>query len=332
MVRPAQRCLLSFVLLLSGCNFLQIRRDEVERTFADYGVRPHRAQVDDAEIHYYAGEGASPPLLLLHGFGSAAIWEWQELVPGFAARHRVIAPDLLWFGESDSRDPDPSLDHQARAMLALLDHLGIDRVDVLGSSYGGLVAVELAALAPHRVRRVVLIDSPGRAYTRADYDALCERFGVESAAELFVPQDDAAMRMLLSIAVRSPPWVPDFALSSVREALFSEHRAQRVALLDSLASHLEELRARPGPAGRVLIVWGSEDPVFPLPIARRLAASLGPRATLEVVEGARHAPHLDEPERVRAWVEEELRPHPRVHDDASTAPVPSEAVPSETVP
>ncbi len=90
---------------------------------------------------------------------------WAGVVPGLAAAHRVIAPDLRGFGET----PLPG-GHYADAddVLHLLDDLGIDQAVIVGSSFGGRVALEFAAQHPRRVRSLVLFSPAYRGLEVAD--------------------------------------------------------------------------------------------------------------------------------------------------------------------
>jgi pimeloyl-ACP methyl ester carboxylesterase len=216
-------------------------------------------------------------------------------VVDLARDHRVIMPDLLWFGDSRSEDRDYSIDHQVRAVEALLDKLGASRADVVGVSYGGLVAHELASDRAALVRDLVLVDTPGRVYRRADYQQLCDRFGVDHLGKVLVPRDARGVETLLDLAYFDPPWIPGFALEQTLTSLYATQRDERVALLDSLLASQDALVSRPATLkASPLVVWGREDPVFPLEIGHRLAASL--RAPLRVLEHARHAPNLEHPE------------------------------------
>jgi pimeloyl-ACP methyl ester carboxylesterase len=100
---------------------------------------------------------------------------------------------------------------------------------------------------------------------------------------------------LLALAYFEPPWVPAFALEQTLTTLYSTQRDERVALLDALLRDQDVMTARPVTLrAKPLVVWGREDPVFPLAIGHRLAASL--HAPMAVIDRARHAPNLEHPE------------------------------------
>jgi pimeloyl-ACP methyl ester carboxylesterase len=285
-------------LLLLGCNVVKRQRESYEAIFREAALEPHDVQLGDESVHYWDG-GQGTPLVLVHGFGADAIWQWHPQIRPLAAKHRVVVPDLLWFGQSSSRAAADRflIAHQAQMLQDLLSQLKIAQADLVGISYGGLVAYELARRHPARIRRLVMVDSPGRAYTVADYRALCQRFSVGDIGRVFVPDDTQGVRRLLELAYHDPPWMPEFAAHQVLRDLYGPGRREKLRLIDGL---LQELRAAPEaprpPLPPTLIIWGLEDPVFPVELGRRLARHIGPGAKLHVIPRARHAPNLEHPD------------------------------------
>lgn len=108
------------------------------------------------EIHGAAREGI-PPLLLLHGGLFNIDLQFGELLPGFSAERQVIAADFQAHGRTNDIDDRPlSTANLVSDVVALLDHLEIDRADVFGYSIGGAVTLALAIQHPERVRKVVV--------------------------------------------------------------------------------------------------------------------------------------------------------------------------------
>ena len=121
----------------------------VEHRFVEAGgVRLHVAE---------AGEGR--PLLLVHGWPQHW-YEWRGLVAELASERRLIMPDLRGFGWSDV--PAGPIEPEAfvRDLVALLDALGLDEVDVVGHDWGGFSSLLLSARHPDRVRRLLAVSSP----------------------------------------------------------------------------------------------------------------------------------------------------------------------------
>lgn len=104
---------------------------------------------------YYELHGEGSPLLLLHGGGSTIQTTFGRILPFFAGTHLVIAPEQQGHGHTGDIDRPLSFDQMADDTVALLDHLDIQQVDVLGFSNGGNVALALAIRHPERVRKLV---------------------------------------------------------------------------------------------------------------------------------------------------------------------------------
>jgi pimeloyl-ACP methyl ester carboxylesterase len=302
------------LLLLAGCNAVRWQHGQLESQLKSAGLTEHTDQLGDATVHYWEGGHPSKgarALLLVHGFGGDAISLWAPQAAALAASRRVVVPDLLWFGGSSSSVADYSLRHQVTTLIALLDRLSERSVDVAGVSYGGLVSFELASLFPERVDRLVLVDSPGCAYTRADHEAMLKRFGVERPVDFLVPRDEAGVTRLFSIAYEDPPWAPDFAKRQVVQELYSRFNDEKAALLDSaVASMATHPGCEAAPDKPTLVVFGRGDQIFPVAVGERLVKQLGARATFKVIEKARHAPNLEHPAEVNKLLEEFLPPRP----------------------
>ncbi len=110
-------------------------------------------ETDGIRIVYdVTGEG--PPVLLLHGGSVDSTW-WGPLVPALARNHMVITMDSRGHGRSSFDDRPITYRCMADDTLALLDHLGIDRVDIVGWSDGGIIALDIALRSPERLGKVV---------------------------------------------------------------------------------------------------------------------------------------------------------------------------------
>jgi pimeloyl-ACP methyl ester carboxylesterase len=278
-----------------GCNVVRIAERRMDRTFVRAGLNPQTWQNDSHTLHYFRG-GTGPPLLLLHGFGGDARWQWRHQVEPFADTHTLLVPDLPGFGESSWLGPAPSIEQQAELMASLLEHEGLRDVAVVGISYGGLVAWQLAHRHPEHVDRLVIVDSPGPAYQREDLDELLRRFGESDAADIIVPREPDDVRRLLELAYAHPPATPVWALRQVLREMFLPRQRDQRALIARLVHDLEHYaEQREPPQMPALLVWGRDDPVFPLEIGERLNDLWRETTTLVVIDDSRHAPNLEHP-------------------------------------
>lgn len=117
------------------------------------------AGLGSLRMHYLDFAGGDPPIALLHGL-SANANEFCGLVDaGLSPRFRVIAPDLRGRAHSDKPLTGYSMQEHADDVIALLDFLEIDEVVIGGHSFGGLLAIFMAANYPERISRVIVIDA-----------------------------------------------------------------------------------------------------------------------------------------------------------------------------
>lgn len=119
-------------------------------------------QTPSGRIHaVFAGKGKT--VLLIHGRSTEVnSWRtWEKNIDALAERSRVVAFDLLGFGESDKPEPFPDARSQARALIEFMDVSvpRIERASLVGLSWGGAIAQIIAATHPSRVYRLVLVDS-----------------------------------------------------------------------------------------------------------------------------------------------------------------------------
>ncbi len=112
------------------------------------------------DAYVKAGSGSRPVVLLLHGLGCDHT-TWEPVIESLSRRYTVIAPDLLGHGQSDKPRADYSVGGYANGMRDLITVLGIDKVTVIGHSFGGGVAMQFAYQFPERTERMMLVASGG---------------------------------------------------------------------------------------------------------------------------------------------------------------------------
>lgn len=266
----------------------------LEAWFRLHGLRPHHVDLPNGTMHAFVAGGDEPPLLLLQGFGADAKWQWWNQVRELSKHRRLIVPDLLYFGRSRSHSGDVSLDHQLETVLQLLDRYGIARCDVVGISFGGLVAFELASRYGHRVRKVVLSNSPGPVMKHEDHHDLLARFQVREIADILVPEGPDHVPRLFGVAWHRPPYVPRFALPDAYHRFFIPHAEEKRLVMRALTERIEspELEDRKVDV-ETLILWGEHDAIFPVRLAKRLRERIGSHARLHVIPGTAHAPNQE---------------------------------------
>lgn len=276
-------------------------------------IDSHTVEVAGLRTHYLvAGTGA--PLLLVHGDGdSAAVW--RPALETLASTYRVYALDLPGFGASEPpEDYTPAA--YARFLDAFLDRVGVERAAVVGSSFGGLIALHLAFASPDRVTALVLVSSAGlgQLINLGWPSPVLPGYGESLIAWNKTPWG-AAQRawkravLLLVRSYRAPrdwlleqyqsaqrPGVLDSALAVTRTQ--ADLFGQREVVLDRLA----QVRVP------TLVAWGALDPVLPSVQAWAAVERLA-QGSLVVFPDCGHLPYLEQPQRFAAAVDQFLTTH-----------------------
>lgn len=250
------------------------------------------ADIRNARLAWYSdGDGAGEPLVLVHA-GVADARMWEPIVPSLAASRRVVRLDMRGYGRSRSARGtfSPSGD-----VAALLDALAIQRAHVVGASFGGLVALELAATRPQRVASLVLLSA---ALPDIDLSPELLAFAEAEEAAITVGRIDDAVEVNVRM------WANDSAAEV--KALVAD--MQRAAFELQLREGAESDELDPPVSARLhkigvpaTVAYGDRDVRDFEQIARRLHAGL-PDATLHEISGAGHLPALDQPDAVAQLV------------------------------
>jgi 2-hydroxymuconate-semialdehyde hydrolase len=207
-------------------------------------------------------------VLLLHGSGpGVTAWaNWRLTIPSLTAEFRVIAPDIVGFGFTERPDDvSYDLDTWTAHAIGVLDALGIERVHVIGNSFGGSLALSLAINHPQRVNRLVLMGAVGVPFDiTPGLDAV---WGYEPSVEnmqallhLFAFDETLTGGDLAELRYRAS------VRPGVQEAFAAMFPEPRQAAVDAMTHPLESIR---GIAHPTLIVHGRDDKV--IPVANSLA-------------------------------------------------------------
>ena len=250
--------------------------------------------MSDVLKHRVDGDG--PPLVLLNG-GLMSMAAWDRVVARLAPAYRVVRCDLR--GQLlTPGPPPPTIAGHSRDVACLLDHLGLDRVHVAGTSLGAFVGLRLAADRPGRVASLAAITATDR--IDGD-DARIVRALREACRAGAERGDGGAVLDALTERAFSPEWqAAHGGVLAERRRVIGRFPAAWFRDLDRLLAELESLDLRPIlPAVRcpVLVLAAEHDRTFPPERSRALAAAL-PCATMDVVPGAGHAVVVEAPESV----------------------------------
>ncbi|HEY2470871.1 MAG TPA: alpha/beta hydrolase [Terracidiphilus sp.] len=246
------------------------------------------------KIMYY-DMGSGPVLVLVHGFGSEARFDWGNVLTPLAAHHRVIALDQIGFGASDKPFIDYSIQTYVDFLGEFLRTLRIHEFALAGESLGGWISAlyTIESLAPAnsgpdalpKPKRLVLEDAAGMstehfgsrampipiAGTFADADGVAIVFHDKSRVTEDVVRESWAMKMKANdgFTERSIWSSPKIAIEGVKDRI-------RIITIPTL------------------VIWGGNDELVPLEQGRTYAAGI-PGAKLTIIPECGHAPSIEKP-------------------------------------
>jgi pimeloyl-ACP methyl ester carboxylesterase len=294
------------------------KKRNLTKQFEKAGLRECQFEEEDYSVHCWVGTSDKPPLMLVHGFGGAAIWQWSPQVKRLSKHYKLIVPDLLCFGDSHCDVNTVSLLRQGEALISVADKLNIQEFYIAGISYGGFVSYLMASRWPGRIKKIALIACPATVITAGDFDQVLDDFGVERINDLLLPEKPESVRRLLRVAWVRPPRVPTFVLKQIHKALFLDRIQEKEKLLNELTSYIGNIPSLPpSQSHETLIVWGEHDRIFPLYLGHRLRDFIGKRASIQVIAGSAHAPNHEKKKRFNEVLLEFFR---RGSQDFETVP------------
>jgi pimeloyl-ACP methyl ester carboxylesterase len=241
----------------------------------------HFSEIEELRVQFrMRGLAGGEPLLMLHGWGQSSL-SFMAAASALEERFRLLTPDLPGFGFSEAPKEAWGSAEYARVVAELVRSAGYERVNVLGHSFGGKVALALATAYPEVVKRLVIVASP------------IVRLPLEGNER----RGSGAYRMVRRVASVMPGPLRERILTWGRNRYGSADYRAAGPLRPTLVRVVNEdwRAALPAVQSPVLLIWGSEDTEVPLRVAEEAMAEL-PKAELRVIEGAGHFPFLDKPE------------------------------------
>ncbi|XP_039125279.1 monoacylglycerol lipase ABHD6 [Dioscorea cayenensis subsp. rotundata] len=237
---------------------------------------------------------AKPKLLLIHGFGANATWQWTPHIrPLLRAGFDLYVPDLLFFGGSFTSLPARSDSFQAETLMSFMESIGVERFGLVGVSYGGFVGYWMAAMYPEAVERLVLCCAGVCLEERDLEDGLFVVRDVNEAASILLPQTPDRLRRLVSLSfVKPPPAIPSLFLADYIHVMCTDYLQEKTELIHELIKH-RRLSDLPKINQPTLIVWGEQDQIFPLELGYRLKRHLDENSQLVIIKEAGHAVNLE---------------------------------------
>jgi len=266
----------------------------------DFGLPQYRDRDGNSTVFFDAGQGDA--IVFLHGLGGN-LTQWALVAPDLARSHRVLGLDLPGFGGTHRLRGRLTYDRLADEVFGLLDRRGVSRAYLVGHSFGGAVATNMALAAPERLRGLVLVSPAGYfrypGWMRLGSRVLFNRAVFASSVCLSAP----FIKELVCGGDYGPgvevfdeaTWQTRHSVRFLMNFVHAVH-ALRPELVQ--VTYLERLREIAAP---MHMVWGEDDLV--LPSAQGLAAMrLAPRGAISRLPGVGHMPIFERPEAVIAAI------------------------------
>jgi pimeloyl-ACP methyl ester carboxylesterase len=267
------------------------------------GLLPQTVRLGRMDVRYVRA-GRGPTVILIHGLASS-IYTWADVIGPLAEQFDVIALDLPGFGAS-SQPPGLSFDDEPRAVLGLMDALGVQKAHLVGNSMGGAISLLLAARQPDRVDHVVVLDSAGFRMKLNERPFMIRVLASRFAGFL---ADRLPVRRILTAStlrhlIHDPKRVTDERVAEYVAPLL--RTGALVAARSLLRSPLDEgfVKGLGSIEARTLVVWGRFDPWLPEADADRFVAEI--KGARKVVLQTGHMPQEEQPAEVVRLISEFL--------------------------
>lgn len=263
-----------------------------------------RLKVDGAEIHYeVCGQG--PAIVFAHGLGGNHLSWWQQM-GHFRDAYTCVSFAHRGFAPSSVQEAHPDPQRYADDLAALIDHLGLDQVALVGQSMGGWTVVEYCLRHPRRVRGLVLSATIGSidpdriaglesaamaAWLQSSQGsaAQCRAHGVHPAGGLRMAREQPALHLLYQ-------QIDEQSRGLDKEVVRGRLRAMRVRAPDEISAT----------GVRLLVISPQEDIVIPPPALRALARAVPGARCVELAQTG-HSPYFERAQAFNQCLEDFLR-------------------------
>jgi len=250
-------------------------------------IEEKQISIDELQINYKIAGADSPgePLLILHGWdGSSNSWrEVQKILSKEGLK--VIVPDLPGFGKSISPPKSWGVGDYSEFILNFINKIGLEKVNLMGHSFGGRIAIKFSVLYPEKVKRLILCASAGIKHPLSLSQTIILKISLIGnflfSQKLLRRFKDIAQNFFYTLLRHK-----DYAKAKgvVKETL-------KKVLEEDLKPELCQIKAK------TLLIWGERDRAVPLKDVYLMKENI-PQSILKIIPNASHTPNLEMPNRV----------------------------------
>ncbi len=233
----------------------------------------------------YLSSGSGQPLILLHGGGGGAV-TWYPSIAAFSKHFRVIAPDIVGYGESDKPNAAYNKAYFCKWLKDFMSALDIPKAHLVGLSQGGAIALQFALDNPPMVEKLVLVDAGGLG-AKPPFASLFSMILMNSFPSSVT--DRFFSRYILFDPKNRDPNHASYSIDVLKRVggknAFKQGRGAAVAEIPRASLHKIQ--------HHTLVIWGENDRLFPIEYGRSSAAQL-PNAEFLSINDAGHLPLMDQ--------------------------------------
>src|SRR5215204_3140193 len=241
-------------------------------------------EVDKYLIRYYDIFNCSsdrPTILLLHGLGGSAD-RWTKIIPFLSSKYRLIIPDIVGFGYSEKPHVEYTVDFFIDFLKKFLNLLNVSNVSIIGSSFGGLLALEFAIKYINMVKKLILVSPAGM----MRYVSTTLKHYISAA--LYPTYENvlrAFQEMIYDSNMVSEESIQDF----INRMNLPNSKYAFMSTLMSFNDH-PKLTDRLKIDIPTLIIWGRKDKVIPVRYAKKFKI---PNSKIVLLDHCGHYPHIE---------------------------------------
>jgi len=246
------------------------------------GTNETRISVGGTEVQMFSG-GSGPPLLFLHGAGGNS--GWQGYHEELSKTHTVYVPSQPGFNGTERPEWCYTITDVAHFNLDMAQILGLDQYILMGSSMGGWVAAEMAAMRPQTLKGLILVDAAGIKPEKSEI------------TEIFMVSADTRLKQRFHDTSQVPNY-DQYTRDMSPEEMLVDHGNRETASRycwrpylhnPSLPYYLDNMKVP------TLIVWGHQDAIIPLECGQLFQKAI-PNSTLKVIDNCGHSPAIERPQ------------------------------------
>jgi pimeloyl-ACP methyl ester carboxylesterase len=268
-------------------------------------------KVGNVNTRYWSAGEMGPTVILLHGVGCHVEF-WERNIAALAREHRVFAVDIVGFGRTDKPEVVYTFELMADFVLDFMHAMGIDKASLVGNSMGGGISMTVAAQAPGRVEKMVLVAPAGLGRGLSPVLRLMSlpvlgevltkpgRKGVVRQMQLCLYDPSQAGDDFIdrATAIGTLPGNQRSFLSLIRET--ANILGVKKGLVADFSARLKTIETP------ILMIWGRQDRILPAADGEAAVERMAD-VRLHIMDRAGHLPQIDKPEEFNATVLDFLR-------------------------